>query len=141
MVFWPVYSPLAVLAIERDPVRRRFQSLCLVAGAVAATYLAWHLISTRPVGAIQVGHIVYRTDPVVPRSIFLMYVLATGIAPALSSDRIVTMFAAVLLVGLVISYLFYWQALTSVWCFFAAAGSFVILAHFRHERRSEQLSS
>ena len=36
MIFWPVYGPLAILAIERDSLRRRAQTVCLVAGTIAA---------------------------------------------------------------------------------------------------------
>ena len=40
-----------------------------------------------------------------------------------------------LLTGSLVAYLFYWQAFQSVWCFFAAGGSVVILGHFEHSRR------
>jgi hypothetical protein len=39
-------------------------------------------------------------------------------------------------VGSIVAYAFYWEAFLSVWCFFAAAGSVVILAHFEHARRT-----
>ena len=31
--------------------------------------------------------------------------------------------------------MFYWEAFVSIWCFFAAAASVVILCHFEWERR------
>jgi hypothetical protein len=37
-------------------------------------------------------------------------------------------------VGSVISYVFYWEAFSSVWCFFAAAASAVIVFHFERVR-------
>lgn len=141
LVFWPVYGPLAVLAIEPDRMRRRLQIVCLVAGSIAALYLGWRLAALAHVSSIENDHIVYRASSAVPRVIILMYLLATGLAPIVGSDSMVRSFGLVVLLGLAVSCLFYWEALTSVWCFFAATGSFIILAHFRSETRYAHLAS
>ncbi len=39
------------------------------------------------------------------------------------------------LIGSLVAYIFYWEAFQSVWCYFAAAGSLVILGHFEWSRR------
>jgi Family of unknown function (DUF6629) len=135
MVFWPLYAPVAIMAIEHDPLRRRFQTVCLVAGTIAAFYLGWRLLTYSHIGLIEKNHIQYRADSSVPRVVFLMYLLATGGPAIASSDWTVRLFGMVVFLGLAVSYLFYWEALTSVWCFFAAAGSLIILARFRNERR------
>ncbi|MFY0615291.1 MAG: hypothetical protein JXQ99_27430 [Hyphomicrobiaceae bacterium] len=135
MVFWPLYGPVAIMAVEHDPLRRRFQTVCLVAGTIAAIYLGWRLLTFSHIGLIEKNHIQYRADSSVPRVVFLLYLLATGGAAIASSDWTVRLFGMVVFLGLAVSYLFYWEALTSVWCFFAAAGSFIILAHFRIEKR------
>jgi len=53
----------------------------------------------------------------------------------LSSHRTVTTLGFILLVGSVVAYVFYWEAFVSVWCFFAATASGVILFHFEAARR------
>jgi hypothetical protein len=40
------------------------------------------------------------------------------------------------LAGSALAYVFYWEAFVSVWCFFAAAASVVILLHFERSRRA-----
>jgi len=134
-VFWPIYAPVAVLILEPDPRRRRLIWPCLAAGLGVAGYMLWTIV-TRSHGAVIIDdHIVYLQDAGGPELIGLAYLAATGLPLLLSSRRAVQVLGAVVLVGLVAAYLFYWEAFISVWCFFAAAASGVILAHFEWERR------
>jgi len=64
------------------------------------------------------------------------YVAAMGLPLLLSSERTVFVFGVIVLAGLVVAYAVYWEALISVWCFFAAAASVAILSHFEWSRRS-----
>ena len=65
----------------------------------------------------------------------MAYLAATGLPLLLSSQRTVVVLGAIVLAGLVIAYAFYWEAFVSVWCFFAAAASVVILCHLEWSRR------
>jgi uncharacterized protein DUF6629 len=134
-VFWPVYAPLAVMLIEPGRARRRLMGLGLALGAgVAASLLWWILV--RPHGALIVaGHIVYPTDSGHSVVTAIAYIAAVGLPLLLSSQRTVVALGAIILVGCAIAYGFYWQAFLSVWCFFAAAASAVILFHFERSRR------
>jgi hypothetical protein len=134
-VFWPIFAPLAVLMIEPDLRRRRLIAGCLVAGAAIGIYFLWSLLANPHTASIGGGHIVYSSEPRLPLSFELMYLIATGIAPALSSHRAVNLFAAIVIVGSLVTYVFYWEAFTSVWCFFASAASAVVLFHFERARR------
>jgi hypothetical protein len=42
----------------------------------------------------------------------------------------------VVFLGSVVSYWMYWNAFVSVWCFFAAIASGLIILHFEKERRA-----
>jgi len=134
-VFWPVYAPLAVLLVEPGARRRRLMGLWLGVGAVVASYLLWWIVS-QPHGALILGgHIVYPTDSSHPVIVALGYLAATGLPLMLSSQRTVVALGAIILIGSVVAYGFYWEAFVSVWCFFAAAASVVILFHFEKQRR------
>ncbi|MDH3579859.1 MAG: hypothetical protein OEM91_04450 [Hyphomicrobiales bacterium] len=137
-VLWPVYAPLAILMVEPDRRRQRLLAVCLAAGAGAAVYFLGSIFSSPHSAFILNSHVVYSSEPNLPVVISLLYLAATGFAPILSSQRVVVLFGAVVLLGSIITYLFYWEAYTSVWCFFAAAGSVVILAHFERARRAHQ---
>jgi hypothetical protein len=137
--FWPVYAPLAVLLIEPSKPRRRLMALCVLVGLGVAGYFLWSILMHAHAARILDGHIVYVTENKVSQPVGAAYMVATGFAVALSSYRMVVMLAAIVLVGSATAYVLYWEAFVSVWCFFAAAASVVVLFHFEqvHRRRPE----
>ena len=134
-VFWPVYAPMAVLLIEPSDRRRRLMLLCLATGIGVGSYFLWSIL-TRPLSAAILDcHIVYVTEYGFSNVVIVAYLAATGLPLVLSSQRTVIALGAVILVGSTTAYVFYWEAFISVWCFFAAAASVVILGHFEWSRR------
>ena len=135
LVFWPIYAPLATWWLEPQARRRRLMLVCLAAGAGVAAYLAWRAVGG-PREAVIVGAcIVYKIPGGHPLWVGAAYMAATTVPLIASSRRVLRALGAIMLVGSVVAYAFYWQAFLSVWCFFAAAGSTVILAHFEWARR------
>lgn len=135
-VFWPVYAPLAVWLVEPERRRRWAMLACLAAGVAAGTYLRWWVL-TRPHDAVLLdGHIVYVTAYRNSMAIAGSYFAATVLPLWLSSHRRLAVLGLVIFAGYITSYLFYWQAFVSVWCFFAAGASVLILWHLRQPRRA-----
>lgn len=134
-VFWPVYTPLTVLLIEPGIWRRRLMLAGLAIGVCVAGYLLWRVLFHAHSALIVDGHIVYKTGSRYPVEIALLYLSATGLPLIASSRRTVVILGGIVLVGCTVAYAFYWQAFVSVWCFFAAAASVVILGHFEWARR------
>ena len=134
-VFWPVYAPIAAMLVEPDRTRRKLMRACLVVGIGVGAYLLWRIYS-QPIGATLIdGHIAYRTGRGHPLIVGLAYLAATGLPLILSSQRTLVALGTIIMVGAVVAFVFYWEALVSVWCFFAAAASLVILFHFKTLRR------
>ena len=140
-VFWPLYVPLAVLLVETERNRRRALIALCLAGAGVSLFFFGSILSNTHSAHILGGHIVYSSEPHLPQSVRLAYLLTTGIAPMLSSHRAVQLLGLIVTAGSVITYAFYWEAFVSVWCFFAAAGSAVILVHFVQARRVHQAAA
>ncbi len=134
-VFWPLYMPITVLLIEPNELRRRLMMVCLVMGAFVAAHLLWSILAQPHSAAIQGGHIVYVTEYRHSAPRLLAYLAATSLALMLSSRRTLLALGAIILAGSSVTYVFYWEAFVSIWCFFAAAASVVILCHFEWERR------
>jgi hypothetical protein len=134
-VFWPVYAPIGVLLIEPNEARRKVMLLCLAAGVGVGAYLLWSLLARAHRAEILDDHIVYVTEYSRSYAVALAYLAATALPPLLSSRRVVAALGAIILVGSVVAYVIYWEAFVSVWCFFAAAASAVILWHFELSRR------
>jgi len=136
--FWPLYAPIAVWLIEPNETRRHLMVVCLGAGAGVGAYLLWWILGHPPFATISGGHIVYVTKSGHSDAVGAAYLTATGLPLLLSSERSVVVLGAIVLVGLVVAYAFYWQSFTSVWCYFAAAASIAILCHFEWSRRSRE---
>jgi hypothetical protein len=133
--FWPLFVPMAVLAVEDDPRRRSVMRICQGLGVAVGLYLLWNIL-TEPRGADLVdGHIVYTTHHG-PRIVVGMGYLAATVLPLVLSSRwAIAAMGVIVLVGSAAAYVFYWEAYVSVWCFFAAAASLVLLAHVEHGRQ------
>lgn len=134
-VCWPVFAPLTTMLIEPDMRRRRMMAACLAMGVATGIYFLWSILGHSVGSNIINGHIVYAGEPEPPLVIMIAYFTAVGLTAALSSFRTLRLFAIIVLSGSLISYFLYWEAFSSVWCFFAAAASAVIILHFEQVRQ------
>lgn len=129
-VFWPIYTPLSILLIEPDARRRTIMLGLLAVGVIVGLILLADILSTGHEAAILGGHIVYGARDAYPASLVAAYLVATCLTPLSSSHAAVRLLGCIVITGASITYAVYWQAFTSVWCFFAALGSAVIYRHF-----------
>ena len=134
-VFWPVYAPVAAWSLETDRCRKRLMLGLMGLGAAVAAFLLWRLLGGPREAVIVNRCIVYHTDSGNPLLVGALYLLASTAPLLLSTRRTIFSLGVIVLTGSVVAYLFYWQAFQSVWCYFAAAGSAVIFAHFETSRR------
>jgi hypothetical protein len=134
LIVWPLFLPLTALSMETDPWRRTFMMGCAAVGAGVSLYLFSVFFGSTHQALLKDGHIVYTSVPPPDRSAGFLYLLATGLGPALSTHRSIRVLATLVVVGSVVAWIAYWEAFVSVWCFFAAAASVVILMHFERTR-------
>ena len=136
LVVWPVYAPLAAYAAEPDARRRTWMALCIAAVIAVALYFFTSMAQAPRMATIQEHHIAYSADPDLPVAIRMLYPVATCLSLLLSSHRAVALAGFVIFIGSLVSYWMYWNAFTSVWCFFAAIASALIIFHFERARRT-----
>jgi hypothetical protein len=134
-VWWPIFVPIAVLCVEPDRSRRRLIFLLLGVGVAVGLFLLWQILTHEHRAVIVDEHLVYSSEGRYPLAVGSAYLAATVLSPLLSSQRVVAALGLIVLVGAAIAYIAYWQAFVSVWCFFAAAASGLILFHFERQRR------
>lgn len=134
-VLWPVLTPLALWLVEPESRRRWIVAGLLVAGLALAGYFLQAMIAAPFEPAIRGGSIVYWHDaPHVP-GIEGLYVLVTCGPLLLSSHPALKLLGAVLILAFLVAALFYFVALISVWCFFAALASGIVYLHFARALR------
>jgi hypothetical protein len=138
LVIWPAYAPLVAWLIEPDAKRKRMIFPLVVAGFGVAAYMSWSLWVGDQSASIVDGHIVYENNPGAPFSLGWVYMAATAGAPALSTIPAVNILSVLVLLGSVIAYVAYTESFVSVWCFFAAAASVVIVMHFERVRAAKR---
>lgn len=129
-VVWPIWVPFSVLILSPKEKRNQLQKSYVAAGAIVSLYLAYCLLNF-PVRAYILGyHIAYEQSYPEAPALFIgaLYLIAT-IAPILFS-RISSMrlLGIMILTSYILTALFYSDYIISVWCFFAAIISVVVLA-------------
>jgi len=128
-VLWPLFMPLAVLLMETEEKRRKWLQFMLGMGAIVALYYSYCLLYLQVTPRIMDHHIQYNSD--YPKEfaviIFLIYIFSAIPPLFVSSIKRTRLLGTLMLISCIITGIFYLEYLTSVWCFFAAVLSVVVL--------------
>ncbi|WP_295648826.1 DUF6629 family protein [uncultured Mucilaginibacter sp.] len=128
-IIWPVWVPLSIRLLEKDPNRKKWLNMALGTGLLVSVYLAFRMV-TQHVGASIIGwHVVYdigEPDPVLHSSTVL-YFIATVAPSFISSVKKMWIFGISATLAYIISYIFFEHYLISVWCFLAAIMSSAVI--------------
>jgi hypothetical protein len=133
--WWPIHAPMAALLAERNGFRRKLMLPFAPAGAGLAAYLLWHMHDQKAGASIEKNHILYDLEFASDVPWALAYLVIVVLPLMLSSYRAVRVLGAIIMTGAVISRLVDREAFISIWCFFAAAASAVVILHFETELR------
>lgn len=129
-ILWPAYVPFATWLAERPGTRRTMLGGAAVAGLIVATILAWSL-AVDPVTPVAIGgHIEYQSLQLLGPAVMMMYLAATSGSMLASSSRFVRAFGATTVATFAFAYFAYGRWFISVWCFFAAWLSVVLVLRF-----------
>ncbi len=129
---WPVWVPLSILLLETSKNRKKILRIFLITGAVVSAYIICCLLLYPVHAAVYNHHIVYTFDyPPMAASLSHLgdgfYFIATLPAAFISSRKRIWVFGIVLIASYMVSKIFFADAVVSVWCYFAAALSIVVL--------------
>ena len=128
-VLWPIFVPFSVFALERSAWRKKVIFVFQLIGFSVGLYLLYVIVRFPVVSEVKTN-IVYVSPHFFKIPVMMLYLMATGVVPLFSSQKIVNLFGAMALVLFIVAYWFYSVALFSVWCFFSALLSFVIYLYF-----------
>jgi hypothetical protein len=131
LVVWPTWFPLSALRLEPDADRQRWiRGIAVVGAATSAVGVA--ILVAWPVHTRVAAHSIHYAygplgGPWLDAGYLGLYVIPAVLPFLLATPRLVSTTGTVLLVALVTTLVVKVQALTSVWCFFAAAISVLII--------------
>jgi hypothetical protein len=130
LIVWPSFIPLAVGLAEKARKRRQLILALMGPGLAVAAYSVLD-IWAHPYMAWPAPHsLVYINDSPFPWPLMLAYLAAVCAPPLLSSSPAIRWFGIVVTFGLAITLGFFFVSLVSVWCFFAAIASAILVGHF-----------
>jgi len=136
-VFWPFMVPLATLLMEENKKKIRILQVLLVIGISVSLYFLYCLIMFNVSPEIRGNHIKYVED--FPKSVQLFvfgcYLIASIVPLFVSSINRIYILGILMSISCLVTIVFFTQYLTSVWCFFGAIISIVILWLLRDARR------
>lgn len=134
-ILLPILVPLAMALTEPVRARRWLMLACAAVGAAVAARFGW-IIFAHEVGATEAESVVvYRTDIHIGVWTTLGYVIATCLPVLASSKRYLLAFGVANVIGLSLAAAIRYEAVTSVWCVYAALASVLVLLHLRAEGR------
>lgn len=135
-IFWPVWVPFSIYVIEEIPMRKKILFLILVAGCILASVN--FLYGYRSDLSLSLAEYSIRYYAPMPQQQWIYLAIVT--LPAfISSFRNLWQFGVAVLLAAALAYYFYDQAFVSVWCFFAAIVSIVLVKVIRDNRRFQSL--
>ena len=130
LIVWPLFIPLAVGLVEKVRKKRQLILALMGPGLAVAGYSVLD-IWDHPYMAWPAPHsLVYINDSPFPWPLMLGYLAAVCAPPLLSSSPEIRWFGVVVTVGLAVTLGFFFVNLVSVWCFFAAIASAILVGHF-----------
>lgn len=127
----PILVPLAVMAIEPDRRRRVYMAVSAVGGALVALRFGWILVSEGATAYPLDRTMVYKTPTDMGPLGGILYLNATVITTLFASGRYIKLFGAANVIGISMAGWLRWEAVTSVWCIYAAMISGLILLHLK----------
>ena len=127
-VIWPLWVPLSVSLVEKDANQKKVLLFLTSMGLLLAAYLSYCLLTYNITAEIISYHISYTIHLPFSRIwIDAAYVLVTVFPLFISTQRKFYILGMAILGSLIFSIVFYTNYLISVWCFFAAINSAIIL--------------
>ena len=129
-VLWPIFVPFAILLVETSRRRKRAIGVFLVLGLGVGLYLLYFLIRSPVTASVQERSIFYDSPHFYIGIVLVIYLLATCVSGLFSSHRCVNVFGVLAFLLAVAAYQVSLKTFVSVWCFYAAVLSLLILVHF-----------
>jgi hypothetical protein len=128
-VVWPILVPFSILLIEKDAMRKKILRIILGIGILLSVYLLYCLFTFNITAVVSGHHIRY--DFLYPYTnrwySGLLYFIPTVVSPLVSGNKKMSMIGIIIFLAFAISKFFFGEYLISIWCYFAATISVIVL--------------
>ncbi len=130
LIIWPVWIPLSVWLLEKNPIRKKILFYSLMVGTFFALVLLFYLTRYPVDVSTDYYHIKYTFHspfdfPLISK---FLYLTSTVFSLLSSGTKNIRWLGAIILASYTLSILFFYENVVSVWCFMAAIASILIIA-------------
>ncbi|WKK74739.2 hypothetical protein QYS49_24035 [Marivirga salinae] len=129
-VLWPIWVPFSIYKFQKQEGIRNIVGKTLIGiGALVASIMAYYLF-TNPIEAEILGHHISYNQAYLQQFGIIggaLYLAATAIPPFISTNRKMWILGGSILLAYIFTEIFFTQYVVSVWCFFAAILSAMVL--------------
>jgi hypothetical protein len=135
----PLWVPVALALVEPDRRRRRLMAVLAGCGALVGLALGAASFIGSVHARVVASHLSYVVPSGPARLAILPYVIVTCAPPLLSSHRLLQAWGLALALSMGLTAWLQQAGFASIWCFFAAGLSALLLVHFARSRRDTPL--
>lgn len=143
---WPFFIPYSVYRVEKNPKIKKFQKISYLLGlAIGLSLLSWAFI--HPIEAKiscyfakpYCGSVLYVYEIISPKILQWLYFLTTCLAVLLSTYTGLRFLGILIGISFYFSYTVYAYVYTSMWCFFVAwVSSLILLCLYFNKKRLDR---
>lgn len=139
LAWWPLWVPLTMSLLEKNILRKKLLTNLLAFGALFSSYMLFCLFYYGSGSELLDGHIYYDFDiPGHSDMLFGAFYYIPAVIPFfLSTVPNMNLLGAAVTIAYITTYIFYRLHFLSVWCFFAAMLSIMILDIVHRLRRQQ----
>lgn len=128
-LIWPTWVPLSMFLLEKDPIRKQILKFLLIIGLSISSYLLYCMFVYNISAEIRSGHIHYVLN--FPLALVwissILYFMPTVISLFISSVKRMWILGMAILFSFLFTKIYFDDYFISIWCFFAALLSFIVL--------------
>jgi len=129
-IVWPTWVPFSIMMIEKNNHRRKILVIMLWIGMSLSAYLAYCMVFYHLEAQITSHHIHYTLNFPMAFVWFsgFVYFIPTVLPPFISGIKRMQILGLTILTSYIITTIFFHEYIISIWCFFAAVLSAIVLS-------------
>ena len=143
LVVWPTIVPLSVYLLEQNKRLKKLQLVFTIMGIMLSVFMIITLLFYNVKASILTFHIHYDVEYPweLPFLKGIVYFIPTAIPLFISSVKRMKIFGAAIVLSFLVTNIYFRENNVSIWCFFAAIMSVIILSIVWKLNKSEKANS
>ena len=138
LITWPIFLPLSILMMEKNIIQKKILRFLTLTGMVISLFMVYVIVFRNISAQAMFLHMHYNVDyPYdLPFISIMPYFIVTAIPQFISSVGKMKWFGLAIVASFLLTNIYFKENVPSVWCFFAALSSIIIILIVMKTRRT-----